>query len=132
MEQVTFPMRVLGMLGCRKLIVTNAAGGIRKDIPEGSLVAIIGPHLTGMNAAMGPNEPRFACVEGAGQRFFDMSTAYSPALRKLAMAEAEKQRFRWAKACILRCWGRALRRPRRYARSGRWARTWWGCRRCTR
>ena len=87
MEQVTFPMRVLGLLGCRKLIVTNAAGGIRADIPQGSLVAISDHiNLTGTNAAMGPNEPRFACVEGAGQRFFDMSTAYSPELRKLAAA----------------------------------------------
>jgi purine-nucleoside phosphorylase len=32
MEQVTFPTRVLGLLGCRTLIVTNAAGGIRADI----------------------------------------------------------------------------------------------------
>jgi len=85
MEQVTFPARVLGMLGCRTLIVTNAAGGIRPDIPQGSLVAISDQiNLTGTNAALGPNDPRFAIKPGAGQRFFDMSTAYSPALRKLA------------------------------------------------
>ena len=79
MEQVTFPTRVLGLLGCRTLIVTNAAGGIRADIAQGSLVAISDHiNLTGMNAALGPNEPRFACVPGAGERFFDMTTAYSP------------------------------------------------------
>jgi purine-nucleoside phosphorylase len=92
MEQVTFPARVLGLLGCRTLIVTNAAGGIRADIPQGSLVAISDHiNLTGTNAALGANEPRFACVPGAGQRFFDMSTAYSPELRKLAQAEAARQ-----------------------------------------
>jgi purine-nucleoside phosphorylase len=112
MEQVTFPMRVLGMLGCRKLIVTNAAGGIRKDIPEGFLVAISDHiNLTGMNAAMGPNEPRFACVEGAGQRFFDMTTAYSPALRKLATAEAEKQGFALSEGVYLAVLGPSFETP---------------------
>jgi purine-nucleoside phosphorylase len=92
MEQVTFPTRVLGLLGCRTLIVTNAAGGIRADIAQGSLVAISDHiNLTGTNAALGPNEPRFACAPDAGERFFDMSAAYSPALRRLAHAEAARQ-----------------------------------------
>ena len=92
MEQVTFPARVLGMLGCRRLIVTNAAGGVRANIAPGSLVVISDQiNLTGQNAALGPNEPRFACTDGAGQRFFDMTTAYSPALRKLAADEAQRQ-----------------------------------------
>lgn len=92
MEQVTFPARVLGLLGCAKLIVTNAAGGIRADIPPGSLVAISDQiNLTGHNAALGPNEERFACIAGAGQRFFDMTMAYSPELRKLAKDEAARQ-----------------------------------------
>ena len=90
-DQVTFPTRVLGLLGCRTLIVTNAAGGIRNTIPQGSLVAISDHiNLTGSNAAVGPNEPRFALTPGAGQRFFDMSTAYTPRLRALAHAEAAK------------------------------------------
>ncbi len=111
-EQVTFPTRVLGMLGCRKLIVTNAAGGIRADIPQGSLVAITDQiNLTGTNAAMGPNEPRFACVQGAGQRFFDMSTAYSPALRKLAMAEAEKQKIPLGEGVYLAVLGPSFETP---------------------
>jgi len=92
MEQVTFPTRVLGLLGVRTVIGTNAAGGIRADIAQGSLVAISDHiNLTGMNAALGPNEPRFACAPNAGQRFFDMTEAYSPRLRGLAHAEAERQ-----------------------------------------
>jgi purine-nucleoside phosphorylase len=92
MEEVTFPTRVLGLLGCRTLIVTNAAGGINTSYGEGGLVCISDHiNLTGQNAAIGRNEARFACAPGAGLRFFDMTTAYSPALRKLAAAEAAKQ-----------------------------------------
>jgi purine-nucleoside phosphorylase len=90
MAEVTFPTRVLGLLGCGKLIVTNAAGGINTSYGEGALVAISDHiNLTGTNAAMGPNEPRFGLREGTtGYRFFDMTTAYSPRLRKLASDEA--------------------------------------------
>ena len=92
MPQVTFPTRVLGLLGVKTLVVTNAAGGIRADIPAGSLVAISDHiNLTGTNAALGPNEPDFAFAPNAGLRFFDMTTAYSPALRKLAQAESAAQ-----------------------------------------
>ena len=92
MAEVTFPTRVLSLLGIRKLIVTNAAGGINPRYGQGAIVAISDHiNLTGTNAALGHNEPRFAAIAGAGQRFFDMSTAYSPALRKLAVAEAARQ-----------------------------------------
>ena len=98
MPEVTFPTRVLGLLGVRTLIVTNAAGGISPDYPAGSLV-LIADHinLTGTNAALGPNEPRFALLpahEGkptAGLRFFDMTTAYAPRLREIARQVAAEQ-----------------------------------------
>jgi purine-nucleoside phosphorylase len=112
MEQVTFPARVLGMLGCRRLIVTNAAGGIRATIPQGSLVAISDHiNLTGTNAALGPNEPRFACVPDAGQRFFDMTTAYSPVLRKLAMEEATRQGIALSEGVYLAVLGPSFETP---------------------
>jgi purine-nucleoside phosphorylase len=92
MDKVVFPTRVLGMLGCKALIVTNAAGGINTSYGEGALVSIYDHiNLTGRNAGIGPNEKRFAVKTGFGQRFFDMSTAYSPALRAIAKIEAEKQ-----------------------------------------
>jgi purine-nucleoside phosphorylase len=92
MSEVVFPTRVLALLGCTGLIVTNAAGGINKSFGQGGLVCISDHiNLTGTNAALGPNEPRFACNPAAGQRFFDMSTAYSAKLRALAHAEATKQ-----------------------------------------
>jgi purine-nucleoside phosphorylase len=92
MDQVTFPMRVLGLLGVRTVLVTNAAGGIRATLRPGELV-LLADHinLTGTNAALGPNEPRFATTPASGQRFFDMTTAYTPRLRALALAEADRQ-----------------------------------------
>jgi purine-nucleoside phosphorylase len=92
LAEVTFPTRVLGMLGCKTLIVTNAAGGINPRYAQGSLVAISDHiNLTGDNAAVGPNEPRFARTPKSGQRFFDMTDAYSPQLRALAKAAAAQQ-----------------------------------------
>jgi purine-nucleoside phosphorylase len=92
LAEVTFPTRVLGLLGCSALIVTNAAGGINTSYGEGTLV-VLSDHinLTGSNAASGPNEARFGLRPNTGYRFFDMTTAYSPRLRTLAHAEAEKQ-----------------------------------------
>ena len=112
LSQVTFPTRVLGLLGCTTLIVTNAAGGIRPDIPQGSLVAISDHiNLTGSNAALGPNEPRFSLKEGHGERFFDMSTAYSPKLRALAIAEATKQGFTLTEGVYLAVLGPSFETP---------------------
>lgn len=92
MAQVTFPVRVLGLLGVERLVVTNAAGGINTRYGQGAIVAISDHiNLTGSNAALGPNEPRFGLLPGSGQRFFDMSAAYSPRLRTLARNEATKQ-----------------------------------------
>jgi purine-nucleoside phosphorylase len=92
MDQVSFPVRVLGLLGVKRLIVTNAAGGINTRYGQGAIVAISDHiNLTGSNAALGRNEPRFGLLPGSGQRFFDMSAAYSPRLRTLARNEASKQ-----------------------------------------
>ncbi len=94
LPEVVFPTRVLALLGCHKLIVTNAAGGINVSYGEGALVAISDHiNLTGTNAALGPNEPEFAVTPGAAQRFFDMSTAYSPRLRALTHIEADNQQI---------------------------------------
>jgi purine-nucleoside phosphorylase len=92
MSEVVFPTRVLGVLGCKGLIVTNAAGGVNKTLTQGGLVCIEDHiNLTGTNAALGPNEVAFATGPGTAQRFFDMSSAYSYRLRKIARVEAAAQ-----------------------------------------
>jgi len=84
-REVTFPVRVLGMLGVRSLIVTNAAGGIRTDLHQGQLVAL-SDHInfTAQNPLVGTNDARL------GPRFFDMSEAYSKRLRGYALAAAQR------------------------------------------
>ena len=112
LNEVTFPTRVLGLLGCRTLIVTNAAGGINTGYRQGSLVAISDHiNLTGTNAALGPNEPRFGRIIGAGQRFFDMSAAYSPRLRALAVKEATRQNFQLSEGVYLAVLGPSFETP---------------------
>jgi len=112
MEEVTFPTRVLGLLGCKGLIVTNAAGGINTSYGEGALVAISDHiNLTGTNAAMGANEARFAVREGAGLRFFDMSAAYSARLRKLAREEAARQEIAMPEGVYLAVLGPSFETP---------------------
>jgi len=106
LSEVTFPTRVLGLLGCKSLIVTNAAGGINTSYQQGSLVAISDHiNLTGANAALGPNESNF------GPRFFDMTAAYSPQLRALAQAEAAKQNIPLAEGVYLAVLGPSYETP---------------------
>jgi purine-nucleoside phosphorylase len=91
-QQVTFPMRVLGALGVRAVVLTNAAGGIKEGYRVGQLVALSDHiNLMGWNPLTGPNEPRFGVRPGAGLRFFDMTEAYSKALRALAHQAASEE-----------------------------------------
>jgi len=93
-QQVTFPLRVLGLLGIRAVILTNAAGGIGEDYRAGQLVALA-DHIDfmGFNPLAGPNEPRFAVRPDAGLRFTDMTEAYSRRLRALAKEAASAEGF---------------------------------------
>ena len=112
MNQVTFPTRVLGLLGCKTLIVTNAAGGIDPAYRPGTLVAISDHiNLTGTNAALGPNEPRFARTPGAGLRFFDMSSAYSSALLAIAHQAAETLGYKLPEGIYLAVLGPSFETP---------------------
>jgi purine-nucleoside phosphorylase len=79
MERLTLGVRLLARLGARLLIVTNAAGGIRKDLQPGDLMLITDHiNLMGSNPLIGPNPDHL------GPRFPDMSDAYSRDLRTQA------------------------------------------------
>jgi purine-nucleoside phosphorylase len=92
--QVTFPMRVLGALGIRAAVLTNAAGGIGQGYRIGQLL-LIADHINhlGFNPLVGPNEPRFGYLPGSGERFFDMTEAYSRRLRAVAQTAAAEEGF---------------------------------------
>ena len=76
LKTVTFAVRVLGLLGVKTLILTNAAGGVNTGFSEGALM-VIDDHinLMGNNPLVGLNEDRF------GPRFPDMTEVYSRRLR---------------------------------------------------
>jgi purine-nucleoside phosphorylase len=84
-QEITFPIRVLGRMGIRAVILTNAAGGIDLGYSQGALV-LIRDHinLQGANPLVGPNDERF------GVRFPDMTRAYAKEYRALAREEAGK------------------------------------------
>ncbi len=88
MQQITLPVRVMRMLGVETLIVTNAAGGLRPEFTPGDLM-LITDHINligmgGLNPLRGVNDPAL------GPRFLDMSQAYDPALRALALRVAKE------------------------------------------
>jgi purine-nucleoside phosphorylase len=110
--QVTFPMRVLSMLGVRAVVLTNAAGGIAPGLNIGQLVALSDHiNLMGWNPLTGPNEPRFAIRPGAGLRFFDMTEAYSKTLRALAQQAAQQEGWKLEEGIYLATPGPSFETP---------------------
>ena len=79
MQEVMFLSRVLGRLGIKKLIVTNAAGGVNTSYKAGDLM-LISDHINfmGANPLRGPN------IAELGERFPDMTEAYPESLRAIA------------------------------------------------
>jgi purine-nucleoside phosphorylase len=79
LQQVVFPVRVLGRMGVKILILTNAAGSVNVAYKPGELM-VISDHINfmGGNPMTGPNDDQL------GLRFFDMSEAYDPQLREIA------------------------------------------------
>jgi purine-nucleoside phosphorylase len=76
--QVVHGVRTAILAGCRTIVLTNAAGGIREGLSVGQPV-LISDHLnlTGKSPLSGPPPSR-------GQRFTDLTDLYSPRLRELA------------------------------------------------
>ncbi|HEU0335098.1 MAG TPA: purine-nucleoside phosphorylase [Gaiellaceae bacterium] len=84
-EKVVFGVRVLGRLGLRTLVLTNAAGGIDPAFGQGVLVLITDHvNLQGTSPLVGPND------DALGPRFPDMTDAYDPELRRRARAAADR------------------------------------------
>ncbi len=85
MKQVTFPVRVMAMLGIKYLFVSNAAGGVNTSFCVGDLM-IITDHINLLpNPLIGPN------MAELGPRFPDMHDCYSSAIRAKATAIAERE-----------------------------------------
>lgn len=85
MQGVVFPIRVMAALAVKRLVVTNAAGGLKGRLRPGDFV-VVEDHLNfmGTNPLIGPN------IEGLGPRFVDMGSAYSPDLVSEALTAARR------------------------------------------
>jgi purine-nucleoside phosphorylase len=85
MAEVMFLSRVIGRLGIKQLIVTNAAGGVNTAYKAGDLM-LISDHINfmGNNPLRGPN------IDDLGVRFPDMSEAYPESLRDVAKQVARE------------------------------------------
>lgn len=83
--RATFPLRVVGMLGATKIVLTNASGSLDPTLAPGTLVRIT-DHLgfAAENPLAGPNDERL------GPRFPDMSAAYDPELGALLDSTAAR------------------------------------------
>jgi purine-nucleoside phosphorylase len=84
-KDVAFPIRVFARMGVKAVILTNAAGGIKREFTQGTLV-VIKDHinLQGANPLSGANDERF------GPRFPDMSTAYDRRFREMTVGEGNR------------------------------------------
>src|ERR1700674_4753246 len=84
-KEVAFPIRVFARMGVKAVILTNAAGGIKREFVQGRLV-VISDHinLQGVNPLTGPNDERF------GLRFHDMTSAYDRRFREMAVGEGNR------------------------------------------
>lgn len=78
-DKVVFGARLLATIGCKAILLTNAAGGIRRGMRAGDLMVVTDHlNLMGKNPLSGPNDDKL------GPRFPDMSEAYDRILRDLA------------------------------------------------
>ena len=84
-KDVAFPIRVFARMGVKAVILTNAAGGIKREFTQGRLV-VISDHinLQGVSPLTGPNDERF------GLRFHDMTAAYDKRFREMAVSEGNR------------------------------------------
>jgi purine-nucleoside phosphorylase len=96
MQQVMFPMRTFGVMGIESVILTNAAGSLNPELPQGSLM-LIRDHLNmiGVNPLLGPNDKRF------GVRFPDMTEVYDRKYRAIAEEAAAEIAGERSEPCIL-------------------------------
>jgi purine-nucleoside phosphorylase len=106
LRTVTFATRVMGMLGIKALILTNAAGGVNVSFEPGALM-VIDDHinLMGSNPLIGENDERF------GARFPDMTEVYSTRLRRVADASASALGFALSHGVYAACHGPSYETP---------------------
>ena len=105
-EEVSYAVRVLRLLGCDTLVVTNAAGGVNLDFQAGDLM-LITDHIKMFSESplRGENLPEF------GVRFPDASHLYTPRLRELARQTAQELGIPLREGVYFYCYGPQYETP---------------------
>ncbi|MDR0395374.1 MAG: purine nucleoside phosphorylase I, inosine and guanosine-specific [Tannerella sp.] len=113
MQQVTFPVRVMRLLGVKNLLVSNAAGGINETFKTGDLM-IIRDHINMLpNPLIGKNDDSF------GVRFPDMTRAYDRELIRYMEEIAAAHQIPLKKGVYVGLTGPSYETPAEYAFYGR-------------
>jgi len=108
MDKVTFPVRVMKLLGIKNLIVSNASGGVNPNYEVGDLM-ILSDHINLIpNPLIGQN------IADLGPRFPDMSEAYCPSLISKAEVVAKSNNIPVQKGVYIALTGPTLETPAEY------------------
>jgi len=107
-EKVVFPVRVMKYLGIKKLLISNASGGVNPDFEIGDLM-IIDDHINLIpNPLVGPNQNEL------GTRFPDMSQPYCKNMISITEEIAEKNEIQLKKGTYVGVTGPTLETPAEY------------------
>ena len=117
MQDVVLPTRLMGMMGAKKILLTNAAGGVNPSFRPGDFM-LITDHITTAvpSPLIGPN------IEELGCRFPDMSEVYAPELQEKVRKAAEKLQVPLQEGVYMQFTGPSYETPAEI----RMCRTWGG------
>ncbi len=109
MKQVTYPVRVMKLMGIEKLFVSNASGGTNPDFEIGEIM-IINDHINTFpeHPLTGPN------IDELGPRFPDMSKPYCKKMIDMALEIAEENQIKVSTGVYLGLTGPTLETPAEY------------------
>lgn len=79
MSELAIPVQTLRLLGVEDVIITNASGAINADYVPGDVIMVSDHIKLDLDSPLRGRNP-----EGLGERFFDMTQAYTPKLQRLA------------------------------------------------
>lgn len=106
MTDVVLPTRLMGMMGAKKLVLTNAAGGVNLEFKPGDFMLITDHITTGIPSPLiGKN------IDELGTRFPDMSEVYSLRMRNVIKEEADKLGIKLQEGVYVQFTGPAYKTP---------------------